>query len=48
MNEINGIIAIWYREFKVFQREKSRIVASVVNPILWLLIFGTLHPRPDN
>ncbi len=40
MNEINGIIAIWYREFKVFQREKSRIVASIVNPILWLLIFG--------
>lgn len=40
MNEINGIIAIWYREFKVFQREKSRVVASIVNPILWLLIFG--------
>lgn len=40
MNEVNGIIAIWYREFKVFLREKSRIVASVVNPILWLLIFG--------
>ncbi len=40
MNEINGIIAIWYREFKVFLREKSRIIASIVNPILWLLIFG--------
>ncbi len=40
MNEINGILAIWYREFKIFQREKSRIVASIVNPILWLLIFG--------
>ena len=40
MNEINGILAIWYREFKVFLREKSRIVASIVNPILWLLIFG--------
>ncbi len=40
MNELNGILAIWYREFKVFQREKSRVVASIVNPILWLLIFG--------
>jgi ABC-2 type transport system permease protein len=40
MNELNGIMAIWYREFKVFLREKSRIVASIANPILWLFIFG--------
>lgn len=40
MNEINGIMAVWYREFKVFLREKSRIVASAINPILWLLVFG--------
>ena len=39
-NEISGILAIWYREFKVFLREKSRIVGSIVNPILWLFIFG--------
>jgi ABC-2 type transport system permease protein len=39
-DEIGGIGAIWYREWKVFLREKSRIVASVVNPILWLLVFG--------
>ncbi|MFH2136280.1 MAG: ABC transporter permease [Patescibacteria group bacterium] len=39
-NELTGIAAIWYREFKVFLREKSRIVGSIVNPILWLLIFG--------
>ncbi len=39
-NEITGIYAIWYREWKVFLREKSRIVASTVNPILWLLVFG--------
>jgi ABC-2 type transport system permease protein len=38
--EIGGIGAIWYREWKVFLREKSRIVASAVNPILWLLVFG--------
>ena len=40
MNELMGILAIWYREFKVFLREKSRIVASTINPILWLLVFG--------
>ncbi|HTS89857.1 MAG TPA: ABC transporter permease [Gemmatimonadales bacterium] len=39
-NEVIGIYAIWYREWKVFLREKSRIVASIVNPILWLLVFG--------
>jgi ABC-2 type transport system permease protein len=40
MGELKGIYALWYREFKVFLREKSRIVASVVNPIMWLLIIG--------
>lgn len=39
-HEIGGIGAIWYREWKVFLRERSRIVASAVNPILWLLVFG--------
>lgn len=34
------IYALWYREFKVFLREKSRIVSSIVNPILWLVVFG--------
>jgi len=40
MSERSGLYAIWYREFKVFLREKSRIVASIINPILWLLVFG--------
>ena len=39
-HEIGGIGAIWYREWKVFLREKSRIVAAAVNPILWLVVFG--------
>ncbi len=39
-DEIGGVAAIWYREWKVFLREKSRIVASIINPILWLLVFG--------
>jgi ABC-2 type transport system permease protein len=40
MSDLKGIYALWYREFKVFLREKSRIVSSVVNPLLWLLIVG--------
>ena len=40
MSDLKGIYALWYREFKVFQRERSRIVASIVNPVLWLLIIG--------
>jgi ABC-2 type transport system permease protein len=39
-HEVTGVGAIWYREWKVFLREKSRIVASVVNPFLWLFVFG--------
>jgi ABC-2 type transport system permease protein len=35
-----GIYALWYREAKVFQRETSRVIASVVNPILWFVIIG--------
>lgn len=40
MNEINGILAIWYREFKVFLRERSRVVGSIASPIMWLMLFG--------
>ena len=40
MSALNGVLAIWYRELKVFLRERTRIMASVVNPLLWLLIFG--------
>lgn len=36
-----GIYAVWWREFKVFQREKSRIVSSIVQPLMWLFLFGT-------
>ena len=40
MSDIKGIYALWYREFKVYLRERSRIISSIVNPILWLLIIG--------
>ncbi len=40
MSEIKGIYALWYRETKVFLRERSRIISSIINPLLWLLIIG--------
>jgi len=40
MSELKGIYALWYRETKVFLRERSRVISSIINPILWLLIIG--------
>jgi ABC-2 type transport system permease protein len=39
--ELTGLYALWYREVKVFLRERSRIVSSVVNPLIWLVAFGS-------
>ena len=39
--ELLGITAVWWREFKVFWREKSRIVSSIVQPLMWLFLFGS-------
>lgn len=41
MSELRGLYALWYREFKVFLREKSRLISSLVQPLMWLIIFGT-------
>jgi ABC-2 type transport system permease protein len=35
------VYAIWLREFKVFLREKSRLVASTFTPLLWLFVIGS-------
>ncbi len=40
MSELKGIYALWYRESKVFLRERSRVISSIINPLLWLLIIG--------
>ncbi len=41
MAELEGIYTIWLRENKRFVRYRSRIITSVVTPLLWLIIFGT-------
>jgi ABC-2 type transport system permease protein len=40
MGELEGFYALWYREIKVFSREKSRIVSSLFTPLLWIIVFG--------
>lgn len=41
MSELEGIYAIWLREFRVYLREKERAISSIVSPLLWLFAFGT-------
>jgi len=41
MSELTGIYAIWERELRVFYREKSRIISSIISPLFWLIIFGS-------
>lgn len=40
MSELTGLLAIWYREFLVFTREKARVISAILNPLLFLIIFG--------
>jgi ABC-2 type transport system permease protein len=40
MGELEGFYALWYREIKVFTREKSRVISSLVTPLLWIVVFG--------
>lgn len=39
--ELHGLYALWLREVKVFQREKSRVISSMATPILWILLVGS-------
>ncbi|KCZ72483.1 putative permease [Candidatus Methanoperedens nitroreducens] len=40
MSEIEGIYAIWLRETKIYIREKERLIASIISPLLWIFAFG--------
>jgi ABC-2 type transport system permease protein len=41
MSELRGIYTLWRRETKRFMRERARFVSSFVQPLLWLVIFGS-------
>lgn len=40
MASLMVIYTIWLREFKIFTRERSRIVLSFVQPLLYLVVLG--------
>jgi ABC-2 type transport system permease protein len=46
---LGRLYALWLREFKVFLREHSRLIAATFTPVLWLFVIGSgfgssLHP----
>ena len=41
MGEVQGVYAIWLREFTVYLRERERAIASVITPLLWIFAFGS-------
>lgn len=40
-HEFQALYALWLREFKVFLREKSRVVSSVATPLILVAVVGT-------
>jgi ABC-2 type transport system permease protein len=41
MSEIRGLYTLWLREIKRYLRDKTRIISSFFQPLLWLIIFGS-------
>jgi len=41
MSEVLGIYTLWLREVKRYTREKTRLISSFFQPIIWLVIFGS-------
>jgi len=40
MTELRGFYTLWLREIKRYLRDRTRIVSSFVQPLLWLVVFG--------
>lgn len=41
MTELRAVYTLWLREVKRYLRDRARIVSSFVQPVLWLVIFGS-------
>lgn len=41
MSEIRAIYTLWLREVKRYGREKTRLISSFIQPLLWIVIFGS-------
>jgi ABC-2 type transport system permease protein len=39
-HDLDGVRAVWIRELIVFKREKSRVISSLMQPLLWIFVFG--------
>ena len=40
MSEIRGFYTLWLREIKRFLRDRTRLITSFIQPLLWLVIFA--------
>ena len=40
MTELRGFYTLWLREVKRYLRDRTRVVSSFVQPLLWLVVFG--------
>jgi ABC-2 type transport system permease protein len=40
LTELRGLYTLWFREVKRYLRDRTRVISSFVQPILWLVIFG--------
>jgi len=40
LTELRGLYTLWLREVKRYLRDRTRIVSSFVQPLLWLVVFG--------
>ncbi len=40
MTELRGLYTLWLREIKRFVRDRTRLISSFFQPLLWLVIFG--------
>jgi ABC-2 type transport system permease protein len=40
LSQARGLYTLWLREVKRFLRDRTRVISSFVQPILWLVIFG--------
>ncbi|MEM2959916.1 MAG: ABC transporter permease [Candidatus Jordarchaeaceae archaeon] len=41
MSEFEAVYWIWWRELRRYTRDKSRIISSFVQPVLFLVVFGS-------
>jgi ABC-2 type transport system permease protein len=40
MTELRGFYTLWLREVKRYLRDRTRVVSSFFQPLLWLVVFG--------